>query len=48
MTVMYGIIMIVLMGVVNWDVLGESTTPVLDVAEVAFGRLGSPVSGSAC
>ena len=40
MTVMYGIIVVVLMGVVNWDVLGKSTTPVLDVAEVAFGTLG--------
>ena len=39
-TVMYGIIVVILMGIVNWDVLGESTTPVLDVAEVAFGTLG--------
>ena len=39
-TVMYAIIMVVLMGVVNWDVLGESATPVLDVAEIAFGTLG--------
>jgi len=37
-TVMYGIIMVVLMGVINWDVLAESNTPVIDVAEVAFGN----------
>ncbi|WP_248905445.1 amino acid permease [Halocatena marina] len=41
-TVMYGIIMVVLMGVVNWQQLGPSftTTPVLDVAEIAFGTFG--------
>ena len=39
-TLMYGVIMVMLMGVVNWDVLGASKTPVLDVAEVAFGRFG--------
>ncbi len=41
-TVMYGIIMVILMGVVNWQQLGPSftTTPVLDVAETAFGTLG--------
>jgi len=37
-TVMYGIIMVVLMGVINWDILAESSTPVIDVAEVAFGN----------
>ncbi|QAU13205.1 amino acid permease [Halorubrum sp. BOL3-1] len=37
-TVMYGIIMVVLMGVINWDVLAESNRPVIDVAEVAFGN----------
>ncbi|UPM45135.1 amino acid permease [Halocatena salina] len=41
-TVMYGIIMVVLMGVINWQQLGPSftTTPVLDVGEIAFGTLG--------
>ncbi|MEF8790375.1 MAG: amino acid permease [Haloarculaceae archaeon] len=39
-TVMYAIIMVVLMGVINWDVLGDSSTPVLDVADVAFGAVG--------
>jgi len=37
-TVMYGIIMVVLMGVINWTVLAESKTPVIDVSEVAFGN----------
>jgi amino acid transporter/nucleotide-binding universal stress UspA family protein len=37
-TVMYAIIMVVLMGVINWDVLAESSTPVIDVAEIAFGN----------
>ncbi|MHB9288504.1 amino acid permease [Halobacteriales archaeon Cl-PHB] len=37
-TVMYAIIMVVLMGVVNWDLLANSDTPVIDVAEVAFGN----------
>ncbi|WP_436911734.1 amino acid permease [Halosimplex marinum] len=42
-TVMYAIIMVVLMGVVNWRQLGPdfTDTPVLDVAEIAFGTLGS-------
>ena len=41
-TVMYAIIMVVLMGVVNWRQLAPefTTTPVLDVAEVAFGTVG--------
>ncbi|RRJ31471.1 amino acid permease [Halocatena pleomorpha] len=41
-TVMYGIIMVVLMGVINWQQLGPSftTTPVLDVGEIAFGTIG--------
>ncbi|WP_246984274.1 amino acid permease [Halorientalis marina] len=45
-TVMYAIIMVVLMGVINWDVLAQSSTPVIDVAEVAFGNaLGLSVVG---
>jgi amino acid transporter/nucleotide-binding universal stress UspA family protein len=45
-TVMYAIIMVVLMGVINWDVLAASQTPVIDVAEVAFGEtLGLAVVG---
>jgi amino acid transporter/nucleotide-binding universal stress UspA family protein len=44
-TAMYGIIMVVLMGVINWDVLGASPTPVLDVAEIAFGTLGVAALG---
>ncbi|WP_181685442.1 amino acid permease [Halorhabdus salina] len=41
-TVMYAIIMVMLMGVVNWEQLGPAVTdrPVLDVAEVAFGAVG--------
>jgi amino acid transporter/nucleotide-binding universal stress UspA family protein len=39
-TTMYGIIMVVLMGVQNWDILGDSPTPVLDVAGIAFGAFG--------
>ena len=41
-TVMYAIIMIVLMGVINWRQLGPefTTTPVLDVSEIAFGTIG--------
>jgi amino acid transporter/nucleotide-binding universal stress UspA family protein len=41
-TVMYGIIMVVLMGVVNWRQLGPdfTTTPVLDVADISFGAFG--------
>jgi len=35
-TVMYAVIMVVLMGVINWEALAGSTTPVIDVAEVAF------------
>jgi amino acid transporter/nucleotide-binding universal stress UspA family protein len=38
-TVMYAIIMVVLMGVVDWQVLAESSSPVIDVAEVAFGNV---------
>ena len=37
-TVLYAIIMVVLMGVINWDILAQSSTPVIDVAEVAFGN----------
>ena len=37
-TIMYAIIMVVLMGVINWDVLAQSSSPVIDVAEVAFGN----------
>ncbi len=45
-TIMYAIIMVVLMGVINWDVLAQSSTPVIDVAEVAFGNaLGLSVVG---
>jgi amino acid transporter/nucleotide-binding universal stress UspA family protein len=42
-TVMYAIIMVVLMGVINWRQLGPefTTTPVLDVAEIAFGTIGA-------
>ncbi|WP_439026501.1 amino acid permease [Haloarchaeobius sp. DT45] len=41
-TAMYAIIMVVLMGVVNWRQLGPdvTTTPVLDVADIAFGTVG--------
>jgi amino acid transporter/nucleotide-binding universal stress UspA family protein len=41
-TVMYAIIMVVLMGVVNWRQLGPefTNTPVLDVAEIAFETVG--------
>jgi amino acid transporter/nucleotide-binding universal stress UspA family protein len=35
-TIMYGIIMVVLMGVINWSELASSATPVIDVAEIAF------------
>jgi pyruvate-ferredoxin/flavodoxin oxidoreductase len=35
-TILYAIIMVVLMGVINWTDLAESTTPVIDVARVAF------------
>jgi amino acid transporter/nucleotide-binding universal stress UspA family protein len=35
-TIMYGIIMVVLMGVINWSELAASATPVIDVAEIAF------------
>ena len=44
-TAMYGVIMVMLMGVINWDVLGASETPVLDVAEIAFGRIGLAAAG---
>jgi amino acid transporter/nucleotide-binding universal stress UspA family protein len=41
-TVMYAVIMIVLMGVINWRQLGPefTKTPVLDVAEIGFGAIG--------
>ncbi len=38
-TIMYAIIMVVLMGVVNWEALAASSSPVIDVAEVAFGNV---------
>jgi amino acid transporter/nucleotide-binding universal stress UspA family protein len=40
-TIMYAIIMVVLMGVVNWQDLTPAVTdtPVIDVAEVAFGNV---------
>ena len=46
-TIMYAIIMVVLMGVINWRQLGPefTTTPVLDVAEVAFGTVGLAAVG---
>jgi len=46
-TVMYAIIMVVLMGVVNWRQLGPefTTTPVRDVAEIAFGAIGIAAVG---
>jgi amino acid transporter/nucleotide-binding universal stress UspA family protein len=48
-TVMYAVIMVVLMGVVNWRQLGPefTTTPVLDVAEIAFGTVGLAAVGVA-
>ncbi|KAB1190528.1 amino acid permease [Haloferax sp. MBLA0076] len=41
-TVMYAVIMVVLMGVINWPQLAPefTDTPVLDVAEIAFGTIG--------
>ena len=41
-TTMYAIIMVVLMGVINWRQLGPdfTDTPVLDVADIAFGSVG--------
>ncbi|MEF8885164.1 MAG: amino acid permease [Haloarculaceae archaeon] len=46
-TVMYAIIMVVLMGVINWRQLGPdfTDTPVLDVAEIAFGSVGLAAVG---
>jgi amino acid transporter/nucleotide-binding universal stress UspA family protein len=46
-TTMYAIIMVVLMGVVNWKQLAPefTTTPVLDVAEIAFGAVGLAAIG---
>jgi amino acid transporter/nucleotide-binding universal stress UspA family protein len=46
-TAMYAIIMVVLMGVVNWRQLGPefTTTPVLDVAEIAFSTVGLAAVG---
>ncbi|WP_226042997.1 amino acid permease [Natrinema sp. DC36] len=46
-TVMYAIMMIVLMGVINWRELGNSPTPVLDVADIAFGAFGLGAFGVA-
>jgi amino acid transporter/nucleotide-binding universal stress UspA family protein len=47
-TVMYAVIMVTLMAVINWRELGASKTPVIDVAEVAFGNaLGLSVLGFA-
>ncbi|MFC7175854.1 amino acid permease [Halosegnis marinus] len=46
-TVMYGIIMVVLMGVINWKQLAPAftDTPVLDVAEISFGAFGFAAVG---
>jgi amino acid transporter/nucleotide-binding universal stress UspA family protein len=46
-TVMYAIIMVVLMGVINWELLGpdNTKTPVLDVAEISFGAVGFAGAG---
>ncbi|MFB6309575.1 MAG: amino acid permease [Salinirussus sp.] len=46
-TTMYAVIMVVLMGVINWRQLGPefTTTPVLDVAEIAFGTVGIATVG---
>jgi amino acid transporter/nucleotide-binding universal stress UspA family protein len=46
-TVMYAIIMVVLMGVINWRQLAPefTKTPVLDVAEIAFGTVGLAAAG---
>lgn len=46
-TVMYAVIMVVLMGVINWRQLGPefTTTPVLDVADIAFGTIGLAAVG---
>ncbi|WP_255195402.1 amino acid permease [Halorarius litoreus] len=46
-TTMYAIIMVVLMGVINWKQLAPefTTTPVLDVAEIAFGTVGLAAVG---
>ena len=46
-TTMYAIIIVVLMGVVNWQQLGPefTTTPLLDVAEIAFEPLGLAAVG---
>src|SRR6056297_1279157 len=48
-TTMYAIIMVVLMGVINWRQLTPEFTdkPVLDVAEVAFGTVGLGAAGVA-
>ncbi|MFC4448354.1 amino acid permease [Halorussus aquaticus] len=46
-TTMYAIILVVMMGVVNWRQLGPAftETPVLDVAEIAFGSVGLAAVG---
>jgi len=46
-TLMYAVIMVVLMGVVNWRQLGPefTATPVIDVAELAFGSVGLAAVG---
>ena len=44
-TVLYAIVMVVLMGVINWDLLAATDTPVVDVAEVAFGAFGFAALG---
>jgi amino acid transporter/nucleotide-binding universal stress UspA family protein len=48
-TVMYAIIMVVLMGVINWEDLipAATSTPVLDVADIAFGTFGLGALGIA-
>ena len=46
-TVMYAVIMVMLMGVLNWTELAQSATPVIDVAEVVFSNtLGLGVVGA--
>ncbi len=46
-TAMYAVLMVVMMGVVNWRQLGPefTRTPVLDVADIAFGTFGIAAVG---
>jgi len=48
-TTMYAVILVMLMGVINWDLLvpANTETPVLDVAEIAFGAFGFGAVGVA-